>query len=305
MHERTKRDNQYVFTGFYERLTQIDVKHTHASLNAQSFRFDALQTNEDGERMQDSDDDLANSNFIQLLKQEKFNNRTPEYTKVFRDLETLSFSFPLLILNKTKVIAKLLGYIKNDALKVVHTGVIDLIIALIKDMRHDIYEEFLQQILPSVIQVLDASNLKMMDKIFQLLSFSFKYLAKPIKSDIENVYDVYFELIKHRNRFVRKFTCQSISYIIRKLTIDENLIKMLLKPLIDGGASEDSRSQDDEIHGMCDLFFEVLSGQTDDLHSKASTFLQFLLSSPDVLNLKACGKIIRYLYLKMINTINT
>lgn len=38
----TKRDNKYVFTGFYDRLKNIDVKHAHASLGVQSHMFDHL-----------------------------------------------------------------------------------------------------------------------------------------------------------------------------------------------------------------------------------------------------------------------
>jgi hypothetical protein len=33
------------------------------------------------------EDDLSSSNFISLLKVEKFNNRTIEFTRIFRDLE--------------------------------------------------------------------------------------------------------------------------------------------------------------------------------------------------------------------------
>ena len=152
------------------------------------------------------DADLQNSNFIQLLKSEKFNNRTPEFTKVFRDVEGLCFSFPLLILNKTKLIAKLMSYIDNSDLQVIHCTVLDLCIALIKDLRQDVYEEFMHEILPKVIAVIDGKNLMLLDKIFSLLSFSFKYLIKPIKENIANVYSVYFELLKHKNQFIRKFT---------------------------------------------------------------------------------------------------
>lgn len=45
---KTKRDNTYVFKGFYERLKNIDVKHGHASLSLQSHLFDHLQDDEQG-----------------------------------------------------------------------------------------------------------------------------------------------------------------------------------------------------------------------------------------------------------------
>ena len=202
-HQKEKRDNQYVFTGFFDRLKSIDVKATHSSLNELNFRLDHLTTDEHG-AMDESD--LQNSVFIQLLKSEKFNNRTPEFTKVFRDVESLCFSLPLLIMNKQKVVTKLLNYLDNKDFQVVHCTVIDLIMALIKDLRQEVYESFMHEILPKVIEIIDGRNLQLMDKIFQLLSISFKFLVKPIKENVEDVYSIYFELLTHKNHFVRKFT---------------------------------------------------------------------------------------------------
>ena len=69
--------------------------------------------------------------------------------------------------------------------------------------------------------MLDADNLDMMEKVFQLLSFSFKYLIKPIKENIYSVFSVYIVLLEHKNRFIRKFSAQSFSYALRKITIDQ------------------------------------------------------------------------------------
>jgi len=33
-HQQTKRDNTYVFEGFYDRLKSIDVKHAHSMSDA-------------------------------------------------------------------------------------------------------------------------------------------------------------------------------------------------------------------------------------------------------------------------------
>jgi hypothetical protein len=80
-----------------------------------------------------------------------------------------------------------------------------LLVAFVKDLRSEIYPEFMEQILPTLVSILDMQNLKLLDGVFSLLSFCFKYLLKPIKEDIFNVYSVYSELLKHKNRFVRKF----------------------------------------------------------------------------------------------------
>ena len=49
---KVKKDNRYVFTGFYDRMKNIDVKHAHASLSVQSHLFDHLQDDEQGRSLQ-------------------------------------------------------------------------------------------------------------------------------------------------------------------------------------------------------------------------------------------------------------
>lgn len=199
----SKRDNTYVFEGFYEKLKSIDVKHAH-SLEA-SFTYDRLMEEQDlidaGE-----DGEMFKSNFIQLLRTEKANNKTIEFGKVYSELEKLSFSYPLLIHNKGRIVEKLLHYLSSpESQKVIQAGVVDLFIALIKDFRADIYQDFIKQILPSMISALDISNVTLLDKIFTLLSFAVKYLTKSIKDDLDSFYSQYVELLAHKNRFVRKF----------------------------------------------------------------------------------------------------
>jgi len=63
--------------------------------------FDRLQQDADVE-------DLSQSNFISIIKAEKVNNATLEFRRVWKDLEDLAYSYPLVILNKKKIVAKLL-----------------------------------------------------------------------------------------------------------------------------------------------------------------------------------------------------
>ena len=63
--------------------------------------LDHLQQDADGE-------DLSQSNFISINKAEKVNNATLEFKRVWKDLEHLAYSFPLVIMNKNKIVAKLL-----------------------------------------------------------------------------------------------------------------------------------------------------------------------------------------------------
>ena len=111
-------------------------------------------------------------------------------------------------------------------------AVVELLIALIRDFRQDIYEDFTVRIMPTVISTcLDIRNVDLLDKTFTLISFGVKYLSKSIKADFGRFYDVYSELLIHRNRFVRKFASQSLSYVIRKVDVNSHLLDLLLSPL--------------------------------------------------------------------------
>lgn len=117
--------------GFYDRLKSIDVKVSHASLIDQSFMFDHLQTQ--------GQEDIGQSNFISIIKQEKVNNCTLEFRRVWKELEPLAFSFPLVVLNREKLVTRLVKQLQDDTLKAVYPAILELVVALIKDLRQDIY----------------------------------------------------------------------------------------------------------------------------------------------------------------------
>ena len=66
-----------------------------------------------------------------------------------------------------------------------------------------------------------------------MISFGIKYLSKYIKEDIAHFYSVYYELIIHRNKFIRKFASQSLCYVLRKIEFNHELLSILLGPLKD------------------------------------------------------------------------
>lgn len=61
------------------------------------------------------DAQLFKSNFIQLLRTEKANNKTSEFNKVYNELEKYCFSYPLLVHNKGKIIDRLLHFMEEKS----------------------------------------------------------------------------------------------------------------------------------------------------------------------------------------------
>jgi len=86
--QRTKRQNTYVFEGFYEKLKKMDMRLAHQA----DSQFDQLMTAEENE------DDLK-SNFIVMLRTLRAENQTLDLKNVMRDLEPLCYSYPLLVVN--------------------------------------------------------------------------------------------------------------------------------------------------------------------------------------------------------------
>lgn len=94
---------------------------------------------------------------------------------------------------------------------------LDLLIALIKDLREEIYDSFKSRILPRALEVIDTQDIHLLDKVFTMVSFAIKYLAKPIIKDFREFYSVYLELMVHKSKHLRKFAAQGLSYVLRKM----------------------------------------------------------------------------------------
>ena len=64
---------------------------------------------------EDEQNDTFKSNFIQMLRTEKMNNMTLDFGKVYSEIESLCFSFPLLVHNRDRVLSKLLFHLKDKS----------------------------------------------------------------------------------------------------------------------------------------------------------------------------------------------
>jgi len=257
------------------------------------------------------DEDMTESNFIEFLKVEKMNNKTRDFKLVFDDIEQLAFSHALVVVNRKQIVEKLVGYLRGQHRReedsdkesdsdiehgvfhleaekqeeqdentdfVLKGKILGLIVALIKDLRSDIYDEFKELILPEVIQLIDVQDVDLLDQIFTLFSYSFKFLIKQIRDDISDFYEVFSHLLTHHNKHLRHFAAQSFSHVLRKTPIDEKLVALISRPL--ENLSEDEQLTHPDVSvvlGVSDIFYEIMYGANGNLHSKSSGTLQTLL----------------------------
>ena len=273
-----------------------------------SFLFDNLMS----AQPEGMPDEELNCNFIQLLAQMKQDNLTIDFRRLYRKIQRLSYTYPLLVKNKSQVLKVLVGQLKETEAKAIQSTIIQMLIALVKDFRQDIYKEFVELILPSLIELLDITNLESVDTFFTLFSFCIKYLLKDIRSDLKNFYPIYFELLSHKNRFIRKFACQSFSYVLRKTLIDKEFIQMLFDQLKEEQVCvlDYKKPRIEEviliqnsykIFGLADLLFEVVYGASQSLHSKFEEIIQSLLEHYNSESLNPnTFQVFRYLYMKLL-----
>lgn len=280
-----------MFEGFFERLNKIDMKQSHSMQSASL--FDNLTS--------EQQDVELNSNFIQLIAQLKQDQNTIDFRRLLSKVQGLAYSYPLLVKNKQEVLKVLVGHLETSGAKAIQAGVVQLLVALVKDFRSDLYLEFMQIVLPALLKMLDIQNLETVDTFFTLLSFALKYLLKDIRADLKNFFGVYFELVAHRNRFIRKFACQSFAYVLRKVEITQDFIALLFDPVQSEHFSEgEEQIVNYRLFGLADMLFEVIYGASESLHSKFDEIIGAVLEFGRLKNSKAFDVVIRCLYMKLL-----
>jgi len=102
-----------VFEGFFDRLNKIDIKQSHTMQS--SFLFDNLMS----AQPEGMPDEELNCNFIQLLAQMKQDNLTIDFRRLYRKIQRLSYTYPLLVKNKSQVLKVLVGQLKETEAKAI------------------------------------------------------------------------------------------------------------------------------------------------------------------------------------------
>jgi hypothetical protein len=205
----------------YEYLR--DVEATQILMGFGSY----VEADEEEKRITD-----INSNFISMMKSTIQLNPSIEFKKLHNDLKQYTSSYDLVVLKNEEIFEKLVSYINEENQKynpVVIITVIDLLIALIKDLRSEISFDKLValDLFQKVINLIDVRNLELMDQVFTFFCHCFKYLLPMITQNLDKFYSIYFQVLHFRNKHIRKFATESFSYILRKLSNDKNFDKIM------------------------------------------------------------------------------
>ena len=241
-----KSQNQFVFESFATKLKKLKIRlnqNIDKDLNLMELN------NEDEEKKQLSKKNRVNneeltfkeedemnliaSNFKSLLEKEKMiNARNPDFLNLYNKLSPFCFSYLYLINNYKKIFDIIKEEISIKYKEKVIEGIFicfDLLIALIKDVREECYNYFVENNLEQIVKIVkidqnyisDDKKFHLIDNVFTFFVNIFKFLEKAIQKNFKKLFIIYSELLFNNNKYIRLFACQSLCYIIKNLNKDD------------------------------------------------------------------------------------
>ena len=226
-----KNKNTFVFESFTSKLKKLTVR---LSENI-DIDYSILKLNENDKIKNDEDKIMKYSNFKSLLEREfSSNNQNEEFNSLYTLLYEYSSSYVYLLNNYKKVF----NILKEDIQKKIENkfwrGIfssLDLLIALIKDLRNECYDYFIDNNLSQIVNITKIDNdiknetlFDLIDHIFTFFVNIFKFYKNSFEGNFEKILIIYSDLLFNRNKFIRKFASQSLTYIIKNLD-DKQLTK--------------------------------------------------------------------------------
>lgn len=234
-YQEYKKTNKFVYESFADRIKKVKVKLSSNFQNDVSF----LQIENKKGFIKSND---SESNFLTILNREKVLNTSEEFRVLESELKQYTQSYLIFINNSDKILKifseklkiKIEEKVKNFPFII---SLMEILTGLIKDLRDETYDEFLDNIFPNLIKLIsETQKVEVIEKTFAVLVNIFKFLQNAILKprNFSNFFFLFSELIFSKIKYIRKFTCESISYLIKNL--DENklgeIILIILNPFI-------------------------------------------------------------------------
>jgi hypothetical protein len=139
-------------------------------------------------------------------------------------------------------------------------------------MRSEFYAVF-PSVLQRLIQKIDLwrTDADMLEKLFESLSYMFKYLQKHLVADLKNVFDYYVQFFNNPKQYVREFASESFSFLLRKLS-DEQVREHVAH--FCSWLDRDEIDVENLESGLALLFFHSVRGTAGNLNSSLNIMLQ-------------------------------
>jgi len=236
--EDYQKQNKFRYESFAERIKKVKVKLS-ANFGENDISFLKVE-NKQGFKLKSSD---AESNFLTILNREKVLNTSDEFKKLEKELSDYTQSYLIYVNNSDKILnvfsEKIKSQVAQEAKNIPFiTSLMEILSGLVKDLRDETYDEFLDNIFPNLIKLLsETQSVEAIEKTFGVLVNIFKFLQNAIlkQKNFAKFFYIFSELIFNRTKYIRKFACESISYLIKNLDEDKlgEIMLIILNPFVD------------------------------------------------------------------------
>lgn len=234
--EDYQKQNKFRYESFAQRIKKVKVKLCANLENDISFlKVESKQ----GFKLKSTD---AESNFLTILNREKVLNTSDDFKKLEHELADYTQSYLIYVNNSDKILKvfseKIKSQVSEEAKNVPFIiSLMEILSGLVKDLRDETYDEFLDKIFPELIKLLSESqNVEAVEKTFGVLVNIFKFLQNAILKprNFAKFFLIFSELIFNRTKYIRKFACESISYLIKNLDEDKlgDIMLIILNPFV-------------------------------------------------------------------------
>ncbi|KAI0228767.1 U3 snoRNP protein [Massospora cicadina] len=216
----------------------------------------------------------SGSHFREGLERWAEQNTTANFVAFVKPAMAISNSLAQLLHSKGKLSALLRAHLKSNC-PLSLEPILNLIPPLARDLQDEFYPNFIE-IYPSIAELLQHKDAKVIEWSFNAIAYSFKYLAKSICQRLPKVFKLIHPLLGVHDscNYLRQFAAESFGFLVRRVKGPQ--LKAIIREIVLGYTSNPTPSL---LQGTGALLLESMKRCRGQLHSQAQPILRELLAA--------------------------
>lgn len=224
-------------------------------------------------RLKETSDDISQSYFRAALEEWSELNLTTTFTSFFYQVNGLCESLPQLLHHADKIVQSLLEHIEKQE----HLA-LEALLSLVAHLAHDLgqgFEKYFAQTVKLVAKVSTAQDdPAVVEACFTCLAWIYKYLSRLLVQDLRPLLDILLPYFSARKEYIRRFTAESLAFLVRKAAIlhpknQTPLTRAIEHVIVTKVADLDEKEQDAYVESSRTLLAESAVGVDAALHTSA------------------------------------
>lgn len=183
-------------------------------------------------RLKESSNDVSQSYFRSALDELSELNLTTTFTSFYQRVNGLSESLPQVLFHVDEIVKALLEHIEKE-----DTLALEALLNLVAHLAHDLGQEFQTYFAQTVTLVARLSTTQndpaVVEACFTCLAWMYKYLGRLLVQDLRPLLDIVMPYFAMKKEYVRRFTAESLAFLLRKAAVLSTKNEKPLKQALD------------------------------------------------------------------------